>query len=105
MRAHLDVQAVKAIVDETFGENAMPCCSPTHRLAHVAYRIIEAEIKLDWPTVTDKTGKGWTAVLDKVWNSQRPTHVKAVQSALWRATWHAKEAGYIDLRAGVRYHD
>ena len=103
MIGHLDDDNVKAIVDETFGENAMPCCSPTHRLAHAAHRIITLEIRLAWPTVPPSQSVD-TAV-DKVWNSQRPTHVKAVQSALWRATWHARDAGYIDLRAGVRYHD
>jgi len=98
MIGHLDDESIKEIVAEHFGPGALPCCSPTHGLAIVAHRIIRLEIKQAWPTVTDKTGQGWEKVVDKVWNSQRPSHVKAVQSALWRAFWCARDAGYIAVK-------
>ena len=71
---YLSEEKVKEIAEREFAahQTGCGCKDDGHGLACAAGEIVRAEAGHDW---------------ERVWNNNVPTHLRAVQSAFWRALW------------------
>lgn len=71
-------------VQAAFDNHGLCACENAgHVLAMAAHNVLEAEVG--------------AKNVDRVWNSNKPTNLRACQSALWRATWYARDMGLITV--------